>query len=173
MRARAASSSTFDSSSSTSESLLNISAPKPRRGWLLLLLPRLVPAKRRTSLSKKKKKRFLAFGNSSSSSVDEGLVYGKGYVSKDRVSDLPAEHHHHHAHATDPSRPSPSRRVQSDDDILEIGDSWQRWPTTRTVKTWARLGRRPAVAARRHGQRPKQAPETRHERQHWPWHRLV
>ncbi|TLD27036.1 hypothetical protein PspLS_04868 [Pyricularia sp. CBS 133598] len=78
-----ADSSSMLSSSSTSESLLNISAPKSRAAGILSFFTSPDPAARRRKY-RKKKKRLLGFGNSSSSSLEEALAYGRGYVDKER-----------------------------------------------------------------------------------------
>ncbi len=137
-RARAHSSSTSSSSSSTSNSLLNISAPKAPRSGFFSFFRAASPPKRRAS--RKRKTRFLRFGNSSSSSVDEGLAYGRGYISKDRVAEVPAASRRHDV--SDPYRPAPPRRVQTDEEIIEIGRQLARMARDENKDDLARLGRR-------------------------------
>ncbi|TLD14162.1 uncharacterized protein PgNI_03868 [Pyricularia grisea] len=156
-RDNADSSSTL-SSSSTSESLLNISAPKSRAAGILSFFTSPDPAARRRKY-RKKKKRLLGFGNSSSSSLEEALAYGRGYVDKERrEAAQAAAEGRPHAYPTqysqnqqqfsqsrqqqygsprDHQRPTAPHRDKTDEEIQEIG---------RQLAKMARDGNREDVA---------------------------
>ncbi|TPX14176.1 uncharacterized protein E0L32_000570 [Thyridium curvatum] len=138
MRTRAGSSSGASSSSSTSDSLLNISAPRTSGGFFSFFK---APPPRRRRSSRKKKKRFLRFGNSSSSSVDDALVYGKGYIPRVRGAE---PYGRDHAAPIDPTRPvGTTKRAQTDEEILEIGRKLAKMAREENRADLERAGRRP------------------------------
>ncbi|TID05140.1 Serum response factor-binding protein 1 [Colletotrichum higginsianum] len=131
MRPRGGSSSS--SSSSTSSSLLNISAKSPRFGGVFSTFFRAPSEQRKRRRRKKQKARILSFGNSSSSSLNSDLAYGRGYIERDksqRASPTPQGYpnpalHHGDTAADIPQRPPPAPRDKTDEEILEIGRQLQ------------------------------------------------
>ncbi|KAK2058700.1 hypothetical protein LY76DRAFT_616324 [Colletotrichum caudatum] len=130
MRPRGASSSS--SSSSTSSSLLNISAKSPKFGGVFSTFFRAPSEQRKNRRRKKQKARILSFGNSSSSSVNSDMAYGRGYIDRDKSqhpSPMPQGRQSpalHRADAIDDShRPHPAPRDKTDEEILNIGRQLQ------------------------------------------------
>ncbi|WDK13768.1 hypothetical protein CGRA01v4_05049 [Colletotrichum graminicola] len=130
MRPRGGSSSS--SSSSTSSSLLNISAKSPKFGGVFSTFFRAPSEQRKERRRKKQKARILSFGNSSSSSVNSDMAYGRGYIDRDksqRASPMPQGHPSpalYRADAVDAShRPPPVPRDKTDEEILNIGRQLQ------------------------------------------------
>ncbi|OHW95622.1 hypothetical protein CSPAE12_05791, partial [Colletotrichum incanum] len=130
MRPRGGSSSS--SSSSTSSSLLNISAKSPKFGGVFSTFFRAPSEQRKRRRRKKQMARILSFGNSSSSSVNSDLAYGRGYIERDksqRASPRPQGHPSPALHRSDaanvPQRPPPAPRDKTDEEILEIGRQLQ------------------------------------------------
>ncbi|KAK1600070.1 uncharacterized protein LY79DRAFT_476514, partial [Colletotrichum navitas] len=130
MRPRGGSSSS--SSSSTSSSLLNISAKSPKFGGVFSTFFRAPSEQRKHRRRKKQKARILSFGNSSSSSVNSDMAYGRGYVDRDksqRASPMPQGRPSpalHRADAVDAShRPPLAPRDKTDEEILNIGRQLQ------------------------------------------------
>ncbi|GJC83852.1 hypothetical protein ColLi_06690 [Colletotrichum liriopes] len=130
MRPRGGSSSS--SSSSTSSSFLNISAKSPKFGGVFSTFFRAPSEQRKRRRRKKQMARILSFGNSSSSSVNSDLAYGRGYIERDksqRASPRPQGHPSpalHRGDAADgPQRPPPAHRDKTDEEILEIGRQLQ------------------------------------------------
>ncbi|KAI1312519.1 hypothetical protein F5Y03DRAFT_239719 [Xylaria venustula] len=107
------------SSSSTSSSLLNISQPARRFGIGSFFSGNARKQRRRI---KKKRSKILRFGNSSSSSVGSDLAYGRGYVDRRRSREFsPPAGQRPPARDSDPERPRPPRRAQTDEEIIELG----------------------------------------------------
>ncbi|WQF78226.1 hypothetical protein CDEST_03240 [Colletotrichum destructivum] len=131
MRPRGGSSSS--SSSSTSSSLLNISAKSPKFGGVFSTFFRAPSEQRKRRRRKKQKARILSFGNSSSSSLNSDLAYGRGYIERDksqRASPTPQGYPSPALHRGDtaadvPQRPPPAPRDKTDEEILEIGRQLQ------------------------------------------------
>ncbi|KAK1987946.1 hypothetical protein LZ30DRAFT_105745 [Colletotrichum cereale] len=130
MRPRGGSSSS--SSSSTSSSLLNISAKSPRFGGVFSTFFRAPSEQRKRRRRKKQMARILSFANSSSSSVNSDLAYGRGYIDRDKsqpASPMPQAHPSpalHRGDAADaPQRPPLAPRDKTDEEILNIGRQLQ------------------------------------------------
>ncbi|KAK1997529.1 hypothetical protein LX36DRAFT_534630, partial [Colletotrichum falcatum] len=130
MRPRGASSSS--SSSSTSSSLLNISAKSPRFGGVFSTFFRAPSEQRNRRRRKKQKARILSFGNSSSSSVNSDMAYGRGYIDRDKSqppSPMPQGHPSPALHRASPAdasyRPPLAPRDKTDEEILNIGRQLQ------------------------------------------------
>ncbi|KAK8048817.1 Deleted in azoospermia protein 2 [Apiospora phragmitis] len=106
------------SSSSTTSSLLNISRDNK---WGFGSFFSSTSTKPRQSKIRKKrsKKRLFRFGNSSSSSTNSDLAYGKGYIDRDRRRSRdfspPSQH------GLEGQRPLPPKREQTDEEIMELG----------------------------------------------------
>ncbi|KAL7629454.1 hypothetical protein AAE478_000974 [Parahypoxylon ruwenzoriense] len=109
-----ASSSSLSSSSSTSSSLVNISQPSRRFGLGAFFSGNGQKHQRR--VKKKRSGRFLRFGNSSSSSVNSDLAYGRGYIDRRRRS-----REFGSTHGGDFGDSASPRRAQTDEEILELG----------------------------------------------------
>ncbi|EJT81560.1 hypothetical protein GGTG_01538 [Gaeumannomyces tritici R3-111a-1] len=152
------SSSDLSESSSTSESLLNISARRPRAVGFFSFFSGPSPESQRRKAEKKKKKKkkgLLQFGNSSSSSFEESLAYGRGYVSRDPSFEQvykqqeqqqlppPPQQQHYGAPHVDHTRPSPPHRNKTDEEILEIGRKLAKMAREENKEDLARAGRRP------------------------------
>ncbi|KAK1714824.1 LOW QUALITY PROTEIN: hypothetical protein BDP67DRAFT_554485 [Colletotrichum lupini] len=132
MRPRGGSSSS--SSSSTSSSMLNISAKSPKFGGIFNTFFRAPSEQRKRRRRKKQKARILSFGNSSSSSVNSDMAYGRGYIDRDK-SQLTSPRPQGYAspslyraeptdaHQQQPRPPMP--RDKTDEEILEIGRQLQ------------------------------------------------
>ncbi|KAK8089828.1 hypothetical protein PG997_004789 [Apiospora hydei] len=88
------------SSSSTTSSLLNISR-KEKWGFGSFFSSTSTKQRQNKVRKKRSKKRFFRFGNSSSSSTNSDLAYGKGYIDR-------------------PETAAP-KREQTDEEILELG----------------------------------------------------
>ncbi|KAK8139641.1 hypothetical protein PG984_000764 [Apiospora sp. TS-2023a] len=74
---------------------------------------------------KRSKKRFFRLGNSSTSSTNSDLAYGKGYIDRDgrRSRDFtpPGKHNKPYRDGLEGQRPLPPKREQTDEEILELG----------------------------------------------------
>ncbi|KAH8839034.1 hypothetical protein MCOR27_010409 [Pyricularia oryzae] len=162
-----ADSSSMLSSSSTSESLLNISAPKSRAAGILSFFTSPDPAARRRKY-RKKKKRLLGFGNSSSSSLEEALAYGRGYVDKERREAAEAAaagrpYAHSTQYSQNPQQFSQSRQQQqygsprdqrsagphrdkTDEEIQEIGRQLAKMARDGNREDMARNGSRRGIS---------------------------
>ncbi|KAK2009931.1 hypothetical protein LZ32DRAFT_536857 [Colletotrichum eremochloae] len=130
MRPRGGSSSS--SSSSTSSSFLNISAKSPKFGGVFTTFFRAPSEQRKRRRRKKQMARILSFGNSSSSSVNSDMAYGRGYIERDksqRPSPMPQAHPSpalYRGDLADAShRPPPAPRDKTDEEILNIGRQLQ------------------------------------------------
>ncbi|KAK8083282.1 hypothetical protein PG996_002063 [Apiospora saccharicola] len=112
------------SSSSTTSSLLNISRDNK---WGFGSFFSSTSAKQRHKKIRKKrsKKRFFRLGNSSTSSTNSDLAYGKGYIDRDgrRSRDFtpPGKHNKPYRDGLEGQRPLPPKREQTDEEILELG----------------------------------------------------
>ncbi|KAI0409755.1 hypothetical protein F4802DRAFT_604407 [Xylaria palmicola] len=106
-------------SSSTSSSLLNISRPAKKFAIGAFFSGDGRKLHRRV---RKKRSKLLRFGNSSSSSVGSDLAYGRGYIDRRRSREFspPSGHRPPRRHG-DPDRPSPPKRAQTDEEIIELG----------------------------------------------------
>ncbi|KAI0383951.1 hypothetical protein F5Y04DRAFT_250084 [Hypomontagnella monticulosa] len=110
-RSRALSS--ISSSSSTSSSLLNISRPSNRFGFTSFFTGHT----RKQRRVKRRRSGLFRGRNSSSSSVNSDLAYGRGYIRRRKSREFsppnsPGRH---------PGRPSVKQRAQTDEEILELG----------------------------------------------------
>ncbi|KAK1639091.1 hypothetical protein BDP81DRAFT_345358, partial [Colletotrichum phormii] len=133
MRPRGGSSAS--SSSSTSSSMLNISARSPKFGGLFNTFFRAPSEQRKRRRRKKQKARILSFGNSSSSSVNSDMAYGRGYIDRDKsqlTSPAPQAYASPSLYRTEPAdarqqqqQPPPVPRDKTDEEILEIGRQLQ------------------------------------------------
>ncbi|KAI1423946.1 hypothetical protein F5Y12DRAFT_499381 [Xylaria sp. FL1777] len=118
-RGHSSSFSSTTSSSSTSSSLLNISQPAKGFGIGSFFSGNIRKQRRRI---KKKRSKILRFGNSSSSSVGSDLAYGRGYIDRRRSREFsPPTGHRPPERDSDPGRPRPPKRAQTDEEIIELG----------------------------------------------------
>ncbi|KAF6827880.1 involucrin repeat protein [Colletotrichum musicola] len=134
-RARPRGSSSASSSSSTSSSFLNISAKSPRFGGVFSTFFRAPSEQRKKRRRKKQMARILTFGNSSSSSVNSDLAYGRGYIERDKSqgpTPKPSAHPSPAMYRSEPVEPrqqppapAPAPRSKTDEEILEIGRQLQ------------------------------------------------
>ncbi|KAI0136582.1 hypothetical protein BJ170DRAFT_589556 [Xylariales sp. AK1849] len=124
MRSRVLSTSESSSSSSTSSSLLDISRKEPRKFGLQSFFSGSEQSSRhQRRVRKKRSRRMFRFGNSSSSSVNSDLAYGKGYIDRRRTSRdfTPPKQHKPRRDGSDLERPHPPKRAQTDEEIIELG----------------------------------------------------
>ncbi|KAK8033023.1 involucrin repeat protein [Apiospora marii] len=112
------------SSSSTTSSLLNISRDN-KWGFGSFFSGTSAKQRQKKIRKKRSKKRFFRFGNSSTSSTNSDLAYGKGYIDRDRRRSRdftpPGKHNNAHRDGLEGQRPLPSKREQTDEEILELG----------------------------------------------------
>lgn len=114
--------------------MLNISAKSPKFGGIFNTFFRAPSEQRKRRRRKKQKARILSFGNSSSSSVNSDMAYGRGYIDRDK-SQLTSPRPQGYAspslyraeptdaHQQQPRPPMP--RDKTDEEILEIGRQLQ------------------------------------------------
>ncbi|KAK3940090.1 hypothetical protein QBC46DRAFT_314531, partial [Diplogelasinospora grovesii] len=133
---RSRSGSATSSSSSTSSSLLNISRNTRRFGFRSFFT-------RSSSKNRVRKRRSFRNKNSSSSSVDSDLAYGRGYVSRRSFEgrDVPATQQNEPPLFEPDGRPA-LRRAQTDEEILELGRKISEMARAENIKDLERAGRK-------------------------------
>ncbi|KAF9878995.1 hypothetical protein CkaCkLH20_03228 [Colletotrichum karsti] len=125
--------SSSSASSSTSSSFLNISAKSPRFGGVFSTFWKTPSEQQKRRRKKKQKARILSLGNSSSSSVNSDLAYGRGYIERDKsqlTTPIPSVYASpampmHREPVQARQEPPPAPRSKTDEEILEIGRQLQ------------------------------------------------